>query len=68
MKYHYRVEIVSNASSQIEKLLNDLGKAGYKLFYVQPLNTITGVTLHGLPKNEVSYQLIFEKVETDGTS
>ena len=58
-KFEYLVKIVKppllNSELSIE------GNRGYKLFHVQPINTITGVDLKGFPKQELTYQLIFEK-------
>ena len=66
MKYHYLVEIVT--PTLVQKALNEQGKNGYKLAHIQPLNTIIGSTVQGFPRTEITYQLIFEKIEQDGTS
>jgi hypothetical protein len=63
MKYKYRVEIASSNMRHLEKMLNDFGAAGYKLFSALPINNITGITMQGLPKQELTYHLIFEKSE-----
>ena len=62
MKYKYRVEIVKPGAAIMEKLLNDLGSNGYNLLHVQPITSITQGQL-GPPKQELTYQLILQKIE-----
>jgi hypothetical protein len=59
MKYEYRVEIAR--PTDLDLVLNQIGSGGWKLFHVQPITTITGVSIQGIPKQELTYQLIFEK-------
>jgi len=59
MKYSYCVLICK--PELLEYDMNNLGAHGWKLFHVQPINNITGVTMQGIPKQELTYQLIFQK-------
>lgn len=58
-KFEYLVKIAKPPLLNSELCIE--GNRGYKLFHVQAINTINGVDLKGFPKQELSYQLIFEK-------
>jgi len=58
-KFQYRVRIAKQVF--LESELNNNSIDGFKLYSIKPLNTFVGIELSGMPKVEISYQLIFER-------